>query len=342
MSAIRLSICIPTYNFGQFIGGTLSALVRQATDAVEIVVLDGGSTDETPAVVQDVARTFPRLAYHRTERPCGIDADLARTVDLARGEYCWLLSSDDVPREGALRRMLEEIASGGDVYLCNRTECDLQLRPLWVKPWLAPDIGDSTFRFTGPRDFVAYFDAARSIGALFSYLSSIVVRRERWNAAPAHDGLVGTHYAHVARLFSILQQGGSLRYVREPLVLCRGENDSFARGGVVRRFEIDVDGYLRQASALFPDVAVRRAFLAVMRREHPWWVFAEVRSRIDGVAAWRTLERKLLDFGYARWQLVAVGTLGATPPAMVLARAAWSGLQRAKKVIALRRRYDVR
>lgn len=40
----RLSICIPTYNFGEFIGETLDSIVCQATDETEIVIVDGAST----------------------------------------------------------------------------------------------------------------------------------------------------------------------------------------------------------------------------------------------------------------------------------------------------------
>ena len=36
MSAIKLSICIPTYNFGEFIGETLESIIGQAGDEVEM------------------------------------------------------------------------------------------------------------------------------------------------------------------------------------------------------------------------------------------------------------------------------------------------------------------
>ena len=57
MDDIRLSICIPTYNFGEFIGATLQSIIKQATDEVEIVVVDGASTDNTAEVV----RAFQRM-----------------------------------------------------------------------------------------------------------------------------------------------------------------------------------------------------------------------------------------------------------------------------------------
>ena len=334
MIPVRLSICIPTFNFGEFIGETLAAVIEQATDEVEIVVVDGGSTDNTAGIVQGFSRTFPRLVYHRLERPGGIDIDLSRTVDLAQGDYCWLLSSDDVPPAEAVSTMLREIASGSDVYLCNRTECDRSMHPLRTTPWLTGVEEDRTFAFHGPRDFIEYFNRAQSIGALFSYISSIVVRRASWGAAVPSQEVIGSNYACAARLFSILLLGGTLRYLREPLVLCRGENDSFSQSGVVRRFLIDIDGYLLLADALFSEGDVRRAFLAVMRREHPWYVYAELRSRMNGREQWPDFEQKLVEYGYDRRRLAVVRTLGSFPAAMFIARLLWFGVRRLRTFAA--------
>ncbi len=336
MSGIRLSICIPTYNFGAFIGETLAGVVEQARgrEDVEIVVLDGGSTDDTAEIVRSFQARCPSLSYHRLNRPGGIDNDLARTVYLARGDYCWFMSSDDVPIAGALPRMLQELSSGDDIYLCNRTECDFELHPLRTASWLAGDMDDHAFAFTDPRDFTDYFNTARSIGALFSYISSIVVRRDRWNAVVPDGKVIGSNYGHAARLFSILLHGGRLRYIRDPLVLCRGENDSFSKNGVVRRFLIDIDGYLLLANTLFSDTDVRHAFLAVMRREHPWYVYAELRSRINSRDQWRDFKRKLLEFGYEPWKIDVIGALGSLPPVMLIARLLWFGLRRLRTVAA--------
>ncbi len=334
MSDIRLSICIPTYNFGEFIGETLKSLIDQAPEKVEIVVVDGASTDNTEEVVRGFQRRFPALSYHRLERRGGIDHDLARAVELSRGDYCWLLSSDDVPAPGAVPKMLRELSSGDDIYLCNRIECDRELHPLRTTPWLGGDTNDHTFPFTGPRDFTGYFNRASSVGALFSYISSIAVRRGRWSAVALDEKFFGSNYAHAARLFSILLRGGKLRYIRDPLVLCRGENDSFSKGGVVRRFLIDLDGYLLLANTLFSDVDTRQAFLAVMRREHPWYVYAELRSRINNREQWRDFKKKLLEFGYEPWKIAVVGALGALPPVMVVARLLWFGFRRLRTTAA--------
>ncbi len=334
MSTIRLSICIPTYNFGAFIGETLQSIVDQPNDDVEIVIVDGGSTDNTTEIVRHFERQFPRLTYHRLEKKGGVDKDLARTVELARGEYCWLLSSDDVLKQGAIRRVLHEIERGHDVYLCNRIECDRTLNPLRDRPWIAKDIVDRTFAFSSPGEFIDYFNKSQSIGALFSYISALIVKRSKWSGIAYDKKFTGSNYAHAARLFSILQQGGILKYIREPLVFCRGDNDSFSEQGVVRRFLIDLDGYLLLADTLFPDVDARKAFLSVMRREHRWYVFAELRSKIDDAEQWNDFERKLLAYGYARNKLFIVKTFGSFKYIMMAARALWTALKNLKELKA--------
>src|SRR5216684_779512 len=108
-SAPRLSICIPTYNFGAFIGDTLASIVPQLVDGVEVVVLDGGSTDNTTEVVESIQRRYPAVRYHRQDERGGIDRDLARTVELARGDYCWLFCADDIMRPDAVAQLLERL-----------------------------------------------------------------------------------------------------------------------------------------------------------------------------------------------------------------------------------------
>jgi abequosyltransferase len=320
MSRVRLSICIPTYNFGAFIGETLHSIVGQATEDIEIVVVDGASTDNTPHVVQKVQQSFPRLRFHRRDTNMGVDADLAEAVELAQGHYCWLMSSDDVLAPHAVERILNELKGTHDVYLCNRTECDRNLRPMRQRPWLARNRGDEVFRFASNGDLLKYFGTARSLGALFSYISSIITRRDKWMAVTSDGRLDGSHYAHVFRLFALLRNNGSLKYIRAPLVLCRGGNDSFAGHGLLQRIALDLAGFDLLASILFDDSRARDAFKAVMRREHVWFELAALRNRTPDIGVWNEFESKLLAFGYSRRQLYIVKELARSSLILAIVR----------------------
>jgi abequosyltransferase len=332
----RFSFCIPTYNTGKYIGAALDSIAAQPSSLhgdIEIVIADGASSDDTPTVVEAWRARKPshvRVVYLRGEENLGVDRDLARAVDAATGTHCWLMSADDALAPGALATMRNALAQA-DVALCDRTLCDLELSPIGVQHWL--DIDTRTFDVARRDELLAYLRASRSIGALFSFCSSIAFSKAAWNNGAVDDGVLGSNFAHVHRLWSALLSRPTttttttttttsrLRSLREPLVLCRGDNDSFARKGKLRRFLIDIDGYLLIARKLFPsalDDEVRDAFLAVMQHEHPWWRLAGPRG--DAGDAWPPLRDKLVAFGYPAPLLAAAGALGARPTLLATAR----------------------
>ena len=314
MSNVRLSFCIPSYNFGEFIGETLDSIIEQGNNEVEIIVGDGGSTDNTAEIVRRYQANFPRLTYHNFGKKGGVDLDLSKTVELATGDYCWLMSSDDALKPGAIQRVSDGIKLGHDVYLLNRTMCDRRLRPTRrSKLWLSRSATNRVYHFSNKDELLAYLKAARSIGALFSYVSSIVVQRNKWNEVGYDERFTGSNFAHVFRLFSILRERGStLKYIRESCILCRGDNDSFMDKGIGRRFRIDFDGYWLLAETLFPDAQIRNAFKAVMRREHRWYTLPRLKSEIDDDHAWKEQEDILIRYGYRFGELSLINLLGSS------------------------------
>ena len=60
---IKLSICIPTLNRGSLIGRTLESIISQATEQIEVLVVDGGSNDQTKEIVNKFREVFPALRY---------------------------------------------------------------------------------------------------------------------------------------------------------------------------------------------------------------------------------------------------------------------------------------
>jgi abequosyltransferase len=308
--APTLSFCMPTYNYGRYIETALDSVRAQASDAdVEVLVLDGGSTDGTQAVVERVAAAWPAVRYVRQPMRGGIDADMARSVELATGEFCWLLSADDALQDGALARIVEAFRAGADIVLCNRVWCDEQLQPIAPQAWLKPPQGDRSVDLSQEADLRDYLGRAQSLGALFSFMSCIGFRRESWLGATAP---AISCYAHVGRLFDMARRGARLCYVDAALILCRGGMDSFRAGGVAARLLIDLRGYRELAQALFPtDEAARNAFLAVMRREHPLRQWLRARVETADAAQWREVDEQLAAYGFGRMERALVDLVGA-------------------------------
>jgi len=250
MTPLRLSICLPVYNFGAFLGETLDSILPQAQPGVEVVVVDGASTDDTPDVVASRVAAWPQLRYVRLARRGGIDVDMAVSVEQAGGDYCWLFSGDDIMRAGAVGRVLTYLDAKDDVIICRHTICDKEMRLLAEYPILrSPGMRRLDFANTSERQ--AFLGEAVNTEAMFSFMSGLVIRCQAWLSVPAVDEFTGSCWGHVARLLALSRKQLRVCYSDELWLDKRGDNDSFMDRGAVHRFSIAVDGYTRMAHTYY-------------------------------------------------------------------------------------------
>ncbi|MCP9833658.1 MULTISPECIES: glycosyltransferase family 2 protein [unclassified Cyanobium] len=97
------SIVIPTLNQGPFIEDTLLSILWQGYDNVEIIVVDGGSTDETPAVLE---RYRPWIRVLIREPDKGQSDAINKGFRQSSGSILAWLNSDDIYLPGAFRTVL--------------------------------------------------------------------------------------------------------------------------------------------------------------------------------------------------------------------------------------------
>lgn len=91
MNDIRVSAVIPCYNYGRFLGEAIESVLAQTVPAHEIIVVDDGSTDDTP----EVARSFgDKVRYVRTPNG-GVSAARNAGIALAEGGLIAFLDADD-------------------------------------------------------------------------------------------------------------------------------------------------------------------------------------------------------------------------------------------------------
>lgn len=247
---MRLSVCIPVYNFADFLAVTLNSILPQLVPGVEVMVLDGGSTDRTPEMMREWAAREPGLRYVRFDQRGGIDPDIAKCVELARGEYCWLFSGDDLMRPGALARVLAWTESGEDVYLGKHTNCDRDMRLLFdYRIFRREDA--KIVDLADPEARLAYLENALNTEAVFSFMSGQVIRRATWNSVPEPTPFMRSCWGLAARLLSATRTRLRVRCVNEIWLDKRGGNDSFMDRGLVNRLRIAVDGFNGIAAAYF-------------------------------------------------------------------------------------------
>jgi glycosyltransferase involved in cell wall biosynthesis len=94
-----ISIVVPSFNQGQFLAEALHSLFAQDYPQLEVLVMDGGSQDES----LDVIRAFAeRLAYWQSEPDGGQSAAINAGVARSRGRIVGWLNSDDLHHADAL------------------------------------------------------------------------------------------------------------------------------------------------------------------------------------------------------------------------------------------------
>jgi abequosyltransferase len=240
-----LSIAIPVYNFGAFLPQTLDSILDQAsTEDVEVLVFDGGSSDDTPAVVRPYLKRHSNLRYVRALRKGGIDADMARSVDLVSTPYCWLFSGDDAMVPGAVRSVLTALKRWQpDLILARHNECLIDMSVL--RDWPVLEFTeDKIFDLYNEGDRRLYLEAARSSEAFFSFMGALIIKRHRWFKGRLDPRFDGSNWAHVGRLWSLLNEPFKLVYLHDVLLNRRGGNDSFSNNGMLARLDIQINGLL--------------------------------------------------------------------------------------------------
>jgi glycosyltransferase involved in cell wall biosynthesis len=137
MPAPVVTIVTPSYNQGHFIRATIESVLSQNYPGLEYIVMDGGSTDETAAVVKEYSS---RLTFI-SERDRGQSHAINKGFRLARGSVLAWINSDDLYLPGSIGAAVEALTrnpAAGAVY---------------GEGYLIDSAGESPSRFPWTQDF---------------------------------------------------------------------------------------------------------------------------------------------------------------------------------------------
>jgi abequosyltransferase len=269
-----ISFAIPTYNFGRFISETIESIFdgRELLDIhdVEVVVLDGGSTDNTEEVVDYLCKKYPNIKYKKKSKRGGIDRDLDEVAELASGKYIWLFSADDRLIPGWDVLVKQALSREPDIMLVPAMLCSLHMENIRPNPIFLTDSDKSIVDWLFDGELIQienYLRSTKSLEALFGFLSAVVVKSARWDSLTKREDYYGTCWAHCARLMPIFTQQSKIIYISEMIIHKRGENDSFMEFGFVNRIAIAIDGWTRIINEFFPLPKFRRFLHSKLRSD---------------------------------------------------------------------------
>ena len=217
-----LSLCLPTYKRASLLDQALRAVLGQVTpqmaSAVEVIVLDNASPDETPQVVEAALADYPQVPvrYVRRGENIGPDANFLDAVVQARGEFVYLLSDDDVLLPGAVATLLELIAGhpGFDAFALN-------VRPFLLTP---DEVTTGIFRLAQDKCLMTRDEALVFLSTHLTFLSCLAFRRSAV-AEKDYTDKIGTVLIQAFFFVDALASGRGCLVTAQPLLAQRGDNN---------------------------------------------------------------------------------------------------------------------
>ena len=104
---MKISICIPTYNRAEHLTNCLQSIILNKSRSIidyQVCVSDNCSTDETEAVVRR-AQANIGIKYQKNHRNLGAAKNFLEAVEMADGEFVWLIGDDDLLLPYALKEL---------------------------------------------------------------------------------------------------------------------------------------------------------------------------------------------------------------------------------------------
>ncbi len=88
-----IDVLIPAYNYGRFLADCIDSVFAQTVQVGSVIVIDDGSTDDTPAIVEALGARYPIISIRRENR--GLVSTLREAISLTSGRFFITLDADD-------------------------------------------------------------------------------------------------------------------------------------------------------------------------------------------------------------------------------------------------------
>ena len=107
---MKLSIVIPVYNVEKYVSECLDSCLEQNVDITdyEIIIVNDGSTDNSANLINLYAKQSNIIIINQEN--LGLSAARNAGIKIAKGEYIWIVDSDDWIEPGILIRILLAIS----------------------------------------------------------------------------------------------------------------------------------------------------------------------------------------------------------------------------------------
>lgn len=116
---MKLSVLVPVFNLSAYVAECLISILEQQADfEFEVIAVDDCSTDDSFAILKNIAQQYPALVLLRNETNQGLAKTQKRLLQAAKGDYIAYLDGDDVALPGKLQTQVGYLDAHSSCSIC--------------------------------------------------------------------------------------------------------------------------------------------------------------------------------------------------------------------------------
>ena len=268
------------YNGERYLAEAIDSILAQTFRDFEFIIVDDGSTDRSPKVINYYAQRDPRVRSLRLAVNHGLASALNQGIEAARGEFIARMDSDDVSLPQRLQTQLDYLRAHADIGVLGGTVhvVDKDLQPRYSVEY-------------APQHALIAFNILTDLKTFCH--PTVMLRRELLVTAGAYDD--DYHYSQDLKLWTRLASRTRFANLPEPLLLYRRHEGASGVKRFSQQSSRGLDARLAALRQLWRDApeAKLQLLLALQGGAYLTW-----REGISYKRALRTLTQKMLVGGW--------------------------------------------
>lgn len=233
----NISFCITTYNRAKLLNEAVVSIINEFGKSVEIVIVDGGSEDNTGDVINAIKAQGANIIYDISDDLDVCDG-IVRAIKLSSRNYCWLFSDDDQLEKGC-KTHIESYLSSGEHIPGVSTGYQAYDKDL-IKPVATVPASESA-ESAEYKVLHTVDEAAEVLGLHMGFISCQILNRQYCTEIINMLNLekLIREWIVVYLICGVIVKYGRWDYLNSKCVRYRSDNDSFVgKIGVLNRIEL--------------------------------------------------------------------------------------------------------
>lgn len=210
----EVSVIMATFNSAEFVEEAITSILKQTFSNIELIIVDGASTDRTHEIVKTQVDRDKRIVFHIQKTNSGAVSARNTAIDLSRGQWIAILDSDDIALPKRLEEQLGYVELNSEIVLLGSGSIEIDANGKPAKKYQYPSLH---------RELVNNLER---LGAFFPH-SSCLYRKESLNRIGRFDPrfIAAEDFDVYLRLSEI----GQIACLSQPLIKLRRHNTSMSQ-----------------------------------------------------------------------------------------------------------------